>query len=275
MHARETRRDEVGTNWTPTLIENRIRELGEWFHNLTLSGIQTAPHHFLGNYPAIKWKQFSHAIPQDLRGVSVLDIGCNAGFYSLEMKRRGAQRVLGIDSSEQYLEQARFSAEVENVDVEYRRLSVYEVAELKEKFDLVLFLGVLYHLRHPLLAIDLLRQHVVKDLLVVQSMLRGSAAIEPVAADYPFAEEKMFELPSFPRMYFIENRYAHDPTNWWIPNAACLEAMLRSAGFEILSHPEQEVFVCKLAESAGEIEVPPYATLKNALQSEGELGGTR
>jgi tRNA (mo5U34)-methyltransferase len=46
-------------------------------------------------------------------------------------------------------------------------------------------------------------------------------------------------------MYFVENRFANDPTNWWIPNRACFEAMLRSAGFKILAHPEQEVFICR------------------------------
>ncbi|HEY2733277.1 MAG TPA: TIGR04290 family methyltransferase, partial [Polyangiales bacterium] len=54
--------------------------------------------------------------------------------------------------------------------------------------------------------------------------------------------------PGFPKMHFIEKRYAGDPTNWWIPNNACVEAVLRSAGFEILNHPEQEVFVCRRQE---------------------------
>src|ERR1700710_1300790 len=92
-------------------IERRVRELGPWFHNLNLAGIQTAPEHFLGDYPALKWRRFAHAIPADLRGWTVLDIGCNAGFYSLEMKRRGAERVVGVDSDDRYLAQARFAAE--------------------------------------------------------------------------------------------------------------------------------------------------------------------
>src|SRR5204863_6586284 len=108
------------------------------------------------------------------------------GFYSLEMKRRGADRVVGVDSDVRYLAQARLASEVEGLDVEYRQLSVYQLAELGERFDVVLFMGVLYHLRHPLLALDLLHQHVVKDLLVCQSMLRGSRQLSPVAEDYPF-----------------------------------------------------------------------------------------
>jgi tRNA (mo5U34)-methyltransferase len=236
--------------WTPGLIEDQVHKLGDWFHNLHLRGVQTAPHHFLGDYPAIKWKQFSTAIPDNLQGKTVLDIGCNAGFYSLEMKRRGADRVIGIDSSEHYLQQARFAAEVEDLDIDFRQLSVYQVPDLDEQFDLVLFLGVFYHLRYPLLALDLLREHVVKDLLIVQSMLRGSSEIKAPASDYPFSEIDIFNAPEFPRMYFIEKRYSHDPTNWWIPNASCLDGMLRSAGFDVISRPEEEVFVCRPAGAA-------------------------
>jgi len=67
-----------------TALKQRIEELGPWFHNIELEGVSTAPDHFLGNYPSIKWRKFAHAIPADLSGKSVLDIGCNAGFYSIK-----------------------------------------------------------------------------------------------------------------------------------------------------------------------------------------------
>ena len=227
------------------VIRDRVRELGDWFHNMNLGGVQTAPNHFLGDYPAAKWQRFAHAIPADLSGKSVLDIGCNGGFYSLEMKRRGAARVLGVDSDERYLAQARFAAEVAGADIEFRRLSVYDLPSLGETFDLVLFMGVLYHLRHPLLALDILHDCVTRDLLVFQSMLRGSSTQVPWAPDYPFTDRTPFDNPAWPRLHFVEERYAGDASNWWIPNTACAEAMLRSAGFEILDHPEEEVYVCR------------------------------
>ncbi len=230
---------------TTAEIRRRLKGLGPWFHNLNLGGIQTAPAHFLGDYPALKWKRFAHALPRDLSGKSVLDIGCNGGFYSIEMKRRGAARVLGIDSDDRYLAQARLAAEVCGAEVELRRLSVYDLPQLEERFDVVLFMGVFYHLRYPLLALDMIHQHVAKDLLVFQSMLRGSQTVAPVAADYPFSETRIFERPDFPSLYFVEHRYSGDPTNWWIPNRAAAEALLRSAGFEILQHPEEEVFICR------------------------------
>jgi tRNA (mo5U34)-methyltransferase len=229
-------------------IRDRAAALGDWFHNIDLDGVATAPDHFLNDYPNVKWRRFQHAIPQDLTGKSVLDIGCNAGFYSIEMKRRGADRVLGIDFDERYLDQARFAAEVKGQNIEFRQLSVYDLAELGERFDIVLFMGVLYHLRHPLLALDLIHDQVAGDLMVYQSMQRGVAAVDPVRADYDFFEQEHFNSPGYPKMHFIEHEYSGDWTNWWAPNAACSAAMLRSAGFDILEHPEEEVFVCRRAE---------------------------
>src|SRR5437868_3931819 len=167
-------------------IEARVRALGDWFHNIDILGVQTAPNHFLGDYPNVKWQRFERAIPADLRGKTVLDIGCNAGFYSIEMKRRGADRVLGIDFDERYLAQAKLASEALGVSIELRQLSVYDVHKLGEKFDIVLFLGVLYHLRHPLLALDLIHEHVARDLFVFQSLQRGSEAVDPLADDYEF-----------------------------------------------------------------------------------------
>jgi tRNA (mo5U34)-methyltransferase len=252
-----------GNSMTDDQIKERIDELGRWFHNMDLGGVKTAPDHFLGDYPRYKWRQFADALPRDLRGLTVLDIGCNAGFYSIEMKRRGADRVLGLDTNEGYLAQARFATEVCGVDVELRQMSVFEVGRLEEKFDIVLFMGVLYHLRHPLLALDLIHEHAARDMLVFQSMLRGHPAAAPPAPDYAFWDSEVFEDPAFPRMHFIEASYAGDPTNWWIPNEACATAMLRSAGFAIESHPEPEVFVCRRREVQLESQAAYPARRKN------------
>lgn len=230
---------------TAEQLQHQVHSLGDWFHNLDLRGVQTAPRHPLGDFPAVFWRTFQRAFPRDLTGKSVLDIGCNGGFYSIEMKRRGAARVVGIDSDARYLAQARLATQVLGVDVELHQLDVYEAGSLGEKFDVVLFMGVLYHLRHPLLALDLLQEHVVRDLLIFQTMERGSAQVGPVAADYPISEHAVFDRPDFPRLHFIERRYAGDPTNWWVPNAACTEAMLRSAGFEVLERPAREIYLCR------------------------------
>jgi tRNA (mo5U34)-methyltransferase len=235
-------------------LRERIEALGPWFHNIDLGGVQTAPDHFLGDYPNFKFRRFADALPADLTGKTVLDIGCNAGFYSVEMKRRGAARVVGIDSDERYLEQARLACRVLGFEgVEFRQLSVYDVALLGERFDLVIFMGVLYHLRHPLLALDLIREHVAGDALLFQSMQQGSNALAEVPADHPFHKPgtfdppEYFDEPGYPKLHFIERQFAGDWTNWWAPNRACTEAMLRASGFAIEARPEEEVFICRVA----------------------------
>jgi tRNA (mo5U34)-methyltransferase len=239
-------------------IRRQASALGPWFHNIDIHGVKTAPNHFLGDYPAVKWRRFADALPADLTGKTVLDIGCNGGFYAIEMKRRGADRVLGLDSDREYLAQARFAAEALGIPIEFRELSVYDVGLLGEKFDLVLFMGVLYHLRHPLLALDLIHEHVAKDLLVFQSMQRGAARVQKVEENYEFWEERIFDRATWPKLHFVEQRYADDPTNWWIPNRACVEAMLRSAGFAIAGHPEPEVYLCRRVELADEWQRAVY-----------------
>jgi tRNA (mo5U34)-methyltransferase len=229
-------------------VHASVRALSPWFHNFRFGSIETAPEHFLGDYPRVKWERFQSALPQDLRGTTVLDIGCNAGFYSIEMKRRGADRVVGIDVDERYLRQAQLASQLSDVEIELQQMSVYEIGRLHERFDVVLFMGVLYHLRHPLLALDLIREHVAKRLVVVQSMLRGSREVMRPARDYPFSEEDIFSTADYPAMYFVEHRYADDPTNWWIPNGSGLAAMLRSAGLPPTAHPEEEVFLCQVVD---------------------------
>lgn len=236
-------------------LRERVAGLAPWFQNIDLGGgIKTAPDHFLGDYPAFKYRRFMDALPGDLGGKSVLDIGCNAGFYAIEMAKRGAARVLGIDSDARYLEQARLaSGALGFVDIEFAQLDVYDIARLGERFDLVIFMGVLYHLRHPLLALDLIREHVAGDMLLFQTMQQGSNTVAPVPADHPFHKPgtfdppDYFDEPGYPKLHFIEREYAHDWTNWWAPNAACSQAMLRAAGFTIAAQPETEVYLCRVA----------------------------
>jgi tRNA (mo5U34)-methyltransferase len=212
---------------------------------MQVGGVWTAPEHVLGDYPAVKWRHYADALPADMGGLSVLDIGCNAGFFSQALKRRGAARVVGIESDPRYLAQARFAAEVEGLAIEYRQMSVYDVAALCERFDVVLFLGVFYHLRHPLLALDLVHEHVARDVMVFQTLQRGGDEVMAVAEDYPFSERAVFEAEGYPRLHFIEHSYAGDPTNWWAPNRAAVEALLRSAGFAIVGRPEEETYLCR------------------------------
>jgi len=251
-----TRRDALRRK-ADTELEQRIVDLGPWFQNLRIDGIETAPDHFLGDYPRFKWEKFQHVVPEDLSGCTVLDIGCNAGFYSLEMARRGADRVVAIDTDPHYLAQARFAADEAGARIEFREMSVYDVGQLGERFDFVIFMGVLYHLRHPLLALDLIHEHVAKDLMLFQCMLRGPEQVFVPPDDTPFDDEARFDRLDHPLLYFVEDRYAADPTNWFVPNRAGVEAMLRSSGFRITAHPEREVYLCTVEERPWWANAPP------------------
>jgi tRNA (mo5U34)-methyltransferase len=219
-----------------------IARLAPWFHNLHLpDGRETAPDHPLGDFPAFKWEGLVDHVPADLSGWTALDIGCNAGFYTFELARRGA-RVTGLEVDDHYLRQARWAAGRYELEVDFRKGSVYDLGG-GEQWDLVLFLGVLYHLRHPLLALDAVAA-ATRRLLVVQTLtMPGDARVE-TPADLDIDERKRMLEPGWPTMAFVERKLADDETNWWAPNAACVEAMVRSTGLRIESHPAHETWVC-------------------------------
>jgi len=226
-------------------VEQRIASLAPWFHNLHLpSGHETAPDHPLGDFPRFKWEALAPALPDDLTGWRALDVGCNAGFYSFELAKRGAT-VLAIDADEHYLRQARWAADELGLEdrVLFERLQVYELGRRAESFDLVLFLGVLYHLRHPLLALDILAAK-AERLFVLQTLtMPGDDEVEP-PADVSIGDREAMLEPGWPKLAFVERRLAGDPTNWWAPNHACVGAMLRSVGLHVLSRPGHELYVC-------------------------------
>jgi tRNA (mo5U34)-methyltransferase len=250
----------------------QIAQLAPWFHNLHLpSGHQTAPDHPLGDFPAFKWAQLSDVIAEDLSGVRALDIGCNAGYYSFALADRGAE-VLAIDSDERYLRQARWAAR--QLDpagrVSFRQCQVYELGRDGERFDLVLFLGVLYHLRHPLLALDLIAG-LVRGRLIVQTLTMPSVTEAPSpGADLSIDERDRLTQPGWPRAAFIEHQLAGDPTNWWAADDACVQAMLRSAGLRVLDTPGHELYVCEPAAPSED-----HAAALRRAELDAVLGGSR
>jgi tRNA (mo5U34)-methyltransferase len=226
--------------------DDEIAELGPWFHNLHLpGGRQTAPDHPLGDFPAFVWERFAPSLPDDLSGKTALDIGCNAGFHSFELARRGAE-VTALDVDPHYLRQARWAArQLGHGDhVRFRRGQVYDLARDPEEYDVVLFLGVLYHLRYPLLALDLVAAR-VRELLVLQTLtMPGEEVVQP-PPDLPFDERERMREPGWPVLAFVERELAGDPTNWWAPNHAAVEAMVRSTGLEVAARPGPELYVCR------------------------------
>jgi tRNA (mo5U34)-methyltransferase len=219
-----------------------------WFQNLHLpDGSETAPNHPLGDYPTFKWRDISRHIPEDLGGWTALDIGCNAGFYSIELAKRGAL-VTAIDKDPHFLRQARWAVAQYGLEkrIEIVEAQIYDLAAWDRSYDLVFFLGVFYHLRYPLLGLDLVAER-VKRRLVFQSLTMPGEQVAAVPDDISIEERERFLEPGWPRMAFIEKRLAGDATNWWAPNHACAEAMLRSAGLHVTSRPAHEIYICEPA----------------------------
>lgn len=228
-------------------MQQEIAELGPWFHNLHLpGGEQTAPNHFLGDFPNFKWQELAPHIPQDLTGWNVLDIGCNAGFYSIELAKRGAN-VLGIDVDPHYLRQAAWAARQFGLEdrIELQQLQVYDVARLNRQFDLIWYMGVLYHLRYPLLSLDILASK-CRGQLVFQTLSMPGKEVSEVPEDFEINDRQRMMEPGWPKMAFIEKRMAGDVTNWWAPNHAAIEAMMRSCGFKVIARPGHELYLLEL-----------------------------
>jgi tRNA (mo5U34)-methyltransferase len=227
-------------------LGDEIAALGHWFHNLHLpDGTQTAPHHSLGDFPAYKWKYLSQHIPTDLEGWTVLDIGCNAGFYTFELAKRGA-RVTGVDSDARYLAQAQWAAEQYGLTarVEFRQMQVYDLARVDATYDLVLFMGVFYHLRYPTLALDIVAQK-VNRMMVFQTLTMPGKEVYTDTDGLDFESRGPMLEPGWPKMAFIEHNFAGDPTNWWAPNHACVEAMLRASGLKVTKALPHELYLCE------------------------------
>lgn len=233
------------TTPSPEDIPGTIAALAPWFHNLHLpDGSQTAPEHPLGDFPSYKWQEIVPFIPADLTGWAALDIGCNAGFYSFELARRGA-RVTAIDLNAHYLKQARWAAARFGLAerIEFRQMQIYQLADSRQTFDLVLFLGVFYHLRYPLLGLDIVSR-LVRRLMIFQTLtMPGEEVCD--TRDRGIDDRQAMGDPGWPKMAFIENRLADDPTNWWAPNHAGVEAMLRSSGLRVVGRPGRELYLCE------------------------------
>jgi len=215
---------DVKSKYSPQEILRAIEELGKeepWFHCIDLGdGLRTMqeplPH--LQNL----WDGIAAHIPHDLSGKSVLDIGCNAGFFSVQAKKHHADYVLGIDLSDGFLKQAEFVKSVLGLEIDYRKMSVFDVPKLGRTFDIVFCLGVIYHCANPFEAAR-----------CVESITESMAIVESAAVDYQTVADR-------PLWEFVFSGYEAPLSagekdercyNWWFPNKAGLRTLFQAAGF--------------------------------------------
>lgn len=231
-----------------TGLAEEAAALAPWFHNLHLpDGSQTAPDHPLGDFPAFKWRDIARHVPEDLTGWSALDIGCNSGFYAIELAKRGA-KVTAIDKDPHFLRQAKWAVDKYKLGdrVTVAEAQVYDLAGWTTRFDLVLFLGVFYHLRYPLLGLDMVAEKVGR-LMVFQTLTMPGEEDAAAPENLDLNEREQMLQGGWPKMAFIERELASDPTNWWAPNHAAILAMLRTCGLRVTTRAAHEIYVCEPA----------------------------
>jgi len=193
-----------------------VRKVGRlsWFHSIDFGNGIVAP----GQTPLEYLKAKADiCFRGGVAGRSVLDVGCWDGYYSFEAKRRGAARVVATDQfvwSRGHREAFELARSQLAPDLEAIDIDVHDINESSlGRFDIVLFLGVFYHLRNPFLALESLAK-VCKETMVVETQLDA------------------MELPRPAMIFYPGRELADDPTNWWGPNVSCVQAMLHDLGFE-------------------------------------------
>lgn len=239
---------------TPDEIRERVGRLGPWFHCIDLGGgLVTKTESAVGEpveHPRPTWEKVRACLPEDLAGRSVLDVGCNAGFYAVELKRRGAGRVLGVDSQRNLVRQAVFVRDALGLDIEYRRMSVYDLDPRGlGQFDVTLALGLVYHCKHLVLALEKLFA-VTRDLLVLET-----AIYPPEKSPGSFAYEVGGLQPLLHPLAYVENPGEAKEAiyNWFLPGVEALRALLRNVGFDEVevfpaTQDDRAIFACRKRE---------------------------
>ncbi|HZI86381.1 MAG TPA: DUF1698 domain-containing protein [Pyrinomonadaceae bacterium] len=253
-------------------IRAELKRLEPWFHSIDLGGgITTKTESVMGepvNHPHQPWQVIQQCLPRDLQGKSLLDVGCNAGFYCFEAKRRGVARVLGVDGQRQHIRQALFVRKVLGLEVEFRRMNVYELDQRSVgQFDITLALGLIYHLKHLVLALENLYK-VTRELLIIETAIMPPERT-PASFTHPLGESQM----RLHALALVENPQAakEQVFNWFLPSVEALQALLRNTGFDSIDvvevKNERAVLVCRKSPAQAEKDVLHHYVAELALDS--------
>lgn len=231
-----------------SMIEHQVKTEPYWFQK-----IEVAPGLFSPGWSnPVAQKLPFFGLPEDLTGMRVLDIGCAEGFFSFEAEKRGAREVIGIDS---FLDSVRRFNIVKTARQSNATAFLMNVYDLDPKrlgtFDLVLFYGVFYHLKHPQYALERIRSVCTGELLF-QTHIYEEPAVKgvPWARYYPHG------------MMSGANHELWDPTVFWLFNSQCCLAMLDHVGFtdmKIVSN-DPDPFVVHARVPKREPGIPPDQT---------------
>ena len=237
---------------TPDESHALIERFPHWYHRIYLgNGVYT-----LGGrgFHEDVWACFESALPPTMSGLSVLDVGTNAGYFALQAKLRSAKHVVATEFESIFLEQAEAIRQIWGVDIDYRLMDAHDIGKLNQTFDIVVFAGILYHLKHPLQVLEALG-NMCRDAILVETecIVEDSRNCVVVRQGRP-AEPQLAHKGI---MKFVEHTELNgDPSNWWVPDVECVMGMLRTAGFVYLSRP---------------VMLQPYRLCMVASKKEGSL----
>jgi tRNA (mo5U34)-methyltransferase len=214
--------------------EAYVKSYSFWYHRMYLgNGIYTQ-HPTAADHV---WALIKPAFPPDLEGASMLDIGCNAGFFSIMAKLRGAGRILGLEFFPMFFEQAEHIRKIWQMDIEYRLLDAHDIVGMEEEFDLVMFAGILYHLKNPLMVLEAIGRR-CRDAVVVESEVIPDDPRNLLMARLgPLGNIKLTPTTKGFMKFYERDELNGDNSNWWAPDTECLLGMLRVAGFKYFSRP--------------------------------------
>lgn len=200
----------------------------KWYHSIEIDGIITP-----GSISHDTLKQLLEYLrfPSRLDGMTVLDVGAWDGFFSFEAEKRGAARVLAYDLHPPDYYGFSLAKELLGSRVEYLQGNAYDLSNQIGTFDVVLFLGVFYHLRYPLLALDRLWE-VTDQYLLIESQVMDNGLILNDGSRVPLSQvdPRLSSVPLY-RFYRRDELNPGDYSNWFSPNLKALEDGLWSAGF--------------------------------------------
>ncbi|MBD0329881.1 MAG: DUF1698 domain-containing protein [Thermoleophilia bacterium] len=269
---------------TKEQVRRELWELGWWYQDFEVPpGVWTGLGSPLAYRPHGRWELMDPHLPDDLDGASVLDLGGNCGFFSIQMLLRGAGRAVIVDPFVEFEQQAHYAARRFGVKLEFVAEDVHTYCLTHdERFDYVIFLGLLYHLRYPNLVLDRLADMTARRMFVQSHVIGPPVEFEHEREDYPQrTEDDLLLDPAFPKLTFLERIYNKDPTNWWFPNYAGLSALVRAAGLEIVARPHPEFIVADPGERLGSAQYerllfpryrrPGYRTFPGRLTYEPEV----
>jgi len=214
----------------PAELRRRVAEMPYWYHKIALPGGVVTPG-WAPLFPQV------YGVPEDLSGKRVLDVGAWDGYWSFEALKRGAREVVAIDdfsdhvgelpvgsrTAWQTFDLCRAALGYDEQRCNRIEMDTYDIDEAKlGRFDVVFFFGTLYHLRHPLLALDKLSAICDGDIFVESAICDDVSPYRGYGQGYP--EQMVME-------FYPNDEYGQNVTNWWAPSLLCMAQMVHAAGW--------------------------------------------